>query len=75
MLYFVPIRLREVSQICDDSFTRGQPLISVTGQWRILSYVPVGQMIRDSLLLDIDSRQQVISIIHNCVRLGDIQLL
>ena len=23
----------------DDSFTTGQPLISVTGPWRILSYV------------------------------------
>ena len=32
--------LLEVSQLCDDgSFTTGQPPISVTGHWRILSYV------------------------------------
>ena len=24
--------------MCDDSFTRGQPPISVTGHWRIISY-------------------------------------
>ena len=36
---YATIHLREVSQICDDnSFTRGQPLISVTGHWRSLSY-------------------------------------
>ena len=32
------IHLREVSQICDDSFTRGQPPLPVTGHWRIPSY-------------------------------------
>ena len=36
--HFTTIHLREVSQICDDSFTRGQPPISVAGHWRILSY-------------------------------------
>ena len=39
LFYFATIYLREVSQICYDSFTRGQPPISVTGHWRILSYV------------------------------------
>ena len=33
------IHLWEVSQILDDSFTRGQSPISVTGHWRILSNV------------------------------------
>ena len=33
------IHLRELIQICDDSFTRDQPPISVTGHWRILSYI------------------------------------
>ena len=33
------IHLREVSQIFDDSFTRGQTPISVTGHWRIFSYI------------------------------------
>ena len=35
---FSLFHLREVSQIFDDSFTRGQPPISVTGHLRILSY-------------------------------------
>ena len=35
---FATFHLREVSQICDVSFTRGKPPISVTGHWRILSY-------------------------------------
>ena len=29
----------QVSQICDDSFTRGQPLISVTGHWRVFFHI------------------------------------
>ena len=29
-IYFRAIHLREVSQICDDSFTRGQPLVSAS---------------------------------------------
>ena len=33
------MRLKEVSQICYDSSTRGQPPISVTGHWRFLSYI------------------------------------
>ena len=36
--------VREVIQICDDSFTIGQPPVSVTGHWRILSYVKVGEI-------------------------------
>ena len=37
--YFATIHLREeVSQICDVPLTRGQPPISLTGHWRILSY-------------------------------------
>ena len=39
LFYFATIHFPEVSQICDDSFTRGQPLISVTCHWRILSYI------------------------------------
>ena len=37
LFHFATIHLREVSQIFDNSFTRGQPPISVTGHWRILS--------------------------------------
>ena len=32
------IHLQEVCQICDDSFSRGQPPISMPGHWRIFSY-------------------------------------
>ena len=35
---FILSHLREFSQLCDHSFTRGQPPISVTGHRRILSY-------------------------------------
>ena len=39
-IYFATIHLREDSQICDDSFTRGKPPIYVTGHcWHILSYI------------------------------------
>ena len=38
IFYFATIHLREVSQICNGSFKIGQPPISVTGHWRILSF-------------------------------------
>ena len=37
-MYFATIHLLEVRQIYDNSFSRGQPPIFVTGHWRILSY-------------------------------------
>ena len=51
LFHFTTIHLREVSQICDDPFTRGQPPISVTGQWRILSNVQVINLLLLNMLM------------------------
>ena len=45
LFYFATIHLREVRQICDDLFTRVQPPSSVTGHWRILSFVKINDKV------------------------------
>ena len=43
LFYFATIHIREVSHKYNDSFTIGQPTISVTGHWRIHSYSKKGE--------------------------------